>query len=286
MKYITQSLGFLALSLAFLALTLPAHGDDKKEHGKLYVVGVGPAGPDLTAPRVLSVMEKADYFLCSPRLPERFARFGTHIDPAKVAFDPWERVFDDETDKESPEARAAAREKQRKKVQDFVLEKIQAGKTVVIMDGGDATVYGPTLNNLLLGLDDQYYEVLPGMGAVNAAAAALKRSLTCDGTRFVLLTSPRSLFGSEEDPKGGDILKDLAKYKTTMVLYMSLKDMGSLAEKLKAYYPADLPVAVVYFAGYEDKELVLRSTLAAIEQDVSAMDEQWLGLVLIGDCIR
>jgi precorrin-4 methylase len=284
-----KSLRFMALSLVLLSFTLPAHGDDSqtKARGKLYVVGVGPAGPDLTAPRVLSVIEKADYFLCSPRLPERFARFGTHIDPAKVAFDPWERVFDDEAaDQQSPEVRSAARERQRNKVQDFVLEKIQAGKTVVIMDGGDATVYGPTLNTLLQGLDDQYYEVLPGMGAVNAAAAALKRSLTCDEARFVLLTSPRSLFGREEAPQEDDILKDLAKYKSTMVLYMSLKNIGSFAEQLMAYYPADIPVAVVYYAGYEDKEFVLRSTLAEIEKEVAKMDEKWLGLVLIGDCIR
>jgi len=59
-----------------------------------------------------------------------------------------------------------------------------------------------------------------------------------------------------------------------------------LVEKLKPYYQPDLPVAVVYYAGYADKELVLRSTLAKIEDDIKKMDEKWLGLVVIGDCIR
>ena len=62
--------------------------------GKLYVVGMGPAGPDLTAPRALAIVEKADVLLCSPRMPQRFAAFGRTIDPSKIAFDPWKGVFD------------------------------------------------------------------------------------------------------------------------------------------------------------------------------------------------
>jgi precorrin-4 methylase len=274
----------IAIGIPFIILgfTLSACAETK---GKLYVVGMGPAGPDLTAPRVLSIVEKADFILCSPRMPQRFARFGSHIDPAKVAFNPWEGIFDDKSTNKDPQSRAAAREKQRKKVQDFVLEKINAGQTVVIMDGGDPCVYGPALNYLLVGLDDRYYEVIPGMGSFNAAAAALKRSMTCEGARFVMLTSPESLLGDETEPDD-EILKDISKYKATMVFYMSLKNMKNLAEKLKLHYPPDLPVAVVYYAGYAGKENVLKSTLKTIEQDIQKMDEQWLGLVVIGECIR
>jgi len=268
-----------------LVLLGPVASTQAEEAGKLYVVGMGPAGPDLTAPRVLSIVEKADFILCSPRMPERFSRFGTHIDPKKVAFDPWKGIFDDGPEHKDHLSRDAARERQRKKVQDFVLEKIKAGKTVVIMDGGDPCVYGPTLSHLLVGLDDRHYEVVPGMSAFNAAAAALKRSLTCEDTRFVMLTSPQSLFRDGAQPKD-DILKDISKYKTTIVLYMSLRNMKELAAKFRSYYPPDLPIAVVYYAGYVDKQRVLRSTLATIDKDISAMDEKWLGLVVIGDCVR
>jgi len=275
-------LAAFGVSLVLLSSVATAHAE---KTGKLYVVGMGPAGPDLTAPRVLSIVEKADFLLCSPRMPERFSRFGARIDPRKVAFDPWKGIFDDGPERKDHESRDAAREKQRKKVQDFVLEKIKAGKTVVIMDGGDPCVYGPTLSHLLVGLDDRYYEVIPGMSAFNAAAAALKRSLTCSDTRFVMLTSPQSLFGDGAEPKD-DILKDISKYKTTMVLYMSLRNMKELAARFRAYYPPQLPIAVVYYAGYPDKERVLRSTLATIDKDISAIDEKWLGLVVIGECVR
>ncbi len=272
----------LAVVCVIFGLGLFANAEN---HGKLYVVGMGPAGPDLAAPRALSIVKKADFYLCSPRLPERFAKFGEFIDPAKVAFDPWDDVFEDEDGKRDPQALGAAREKQRKKVQDFVMEKIKEGKTVVMMDGGDPCVYGPSLGYLLKGLDDRHYEVVPGMGAFNAASAALKRSVTCDDSRFVMLTSPQSLLGDEKD-SSDDILKDISKYKTTMVFYMSLGKLGELVSKLRTHFPPDLPFAVVYYAGYEDKEKVLRSTLAEIEGDVRNMDEKWLGLVVIGECVR
>ena len=251
--------------------------------GKLYVVSMGPAGPDLTAPRVLEIVKKADYYFCSPRMPERFEAFKEYIDPAKVVFLP----DDDKTPEKGKKSssRTNARGEKRKRTQAFILEKIEAGKTVVMMDGGDACVYGPTLSHLLLGLDDKYYEVVPGIGSFNAAAAALKRSMTCGDSRFVMLTSPRALLGEGEVPRD-DILKDLAKYKTTMVLYMSLGNLRALATEFKKYFPLDYPVAVVYYAGYVDRETVLRSTLGQIEADVAKMNENWLGLVVTGECIK
>jgi len=166
--------------------------------GKLYVVGMGPAGPNLTAPRALEIVEKADVLLCSPRIPERFAAFGRTIDPSKIAFDPWKRVFDKKAKhlkRSDPGAWADEIEMRRKEVQKFVLQKINDGKTVVMMDGGDPCVYGPSLHYLLEGFDPSLFEVVPGMGAFNAAGAALKQSFTPEDVRFVLLTSPQSLFG-------------------------------------------------------------------------------------------
>lgn len=258
------------------------------ESGKLYVVGMGPSGADLCAPRALELVEKADVLLCSPGLPDKFEMFGAAIDPAKVAFNPWENIMGDEMrklKKTDPAAWKATRDKQRQKVQDFVGRQISDGKTVVMMDGGDPCVYGPSLHYLLEGFDDSLFEVIPGMGAFNAAGAALKRSLTPIGARFVMLTSPQSMFG-ENWEKQDDILTDLAKYDTTMIWYMSLRSIGKVVERMKAVYPPDLPIAVVYYAGYPDKEKVLKSTLSAILEDVQKMDEKWLGLFIAGDCVK
>ena len=275
----------MILSIFLFLLVCPASPANAETKGKLYVVGMGPAGPDLTAPRVLEILKKADYYFCSPRMPDRFEAFKDYIDPAKVVFLPDRDDAKASGKGKDSQSRTEARAEKRKKAQAFIMAKINAGETGVMMDGGDACVYGPTLNGLLLGLDEQYYEVLPGMGAFNAAAAALKRSMTCGESRFVMLTSPQSLLGRNKGYKD-DILKDLAKYKTTIVLYMSLRNLKETAAEFKKHFPSDYPVAVVYYAGYVDKETVLRSALGEIEKDVNKMDEKWLGLVVMGECIR
>ena len=256
------------------------------QSGKLYVVGMGPSGPDLTAPRALDLVEKADVLLCSPGMPKKFARFGTHIDPQKVAFNPWEILFGKEMRelrKKNYQEWVKRSKKEVKRVQDFILEKINEGKRVVMMDGGDPCIYGPSLTYLLKGFDDNLFEVIPGMSALNAAAAALKRSLTPEEVRFVILSSPESLFG-EAWEKGDEILKDLSKYETTMILYMSLSSLNRVTDLFKKYFSSDLAIAVVYYAGYPDKEKVLRSKLGSIVEDIKKMNEKWIGLVVIGKC--
>jgi len=277
----------ISIILVILILFIPC-SILAQEKGKLYVVGMGPAGPDLTAPRALEIVEKADVLLCSPRIPERFAAFGRTIDPSKIAFDPWKGVFDkkaNELKRSNPGAWVEGVERRRKEVQKFVLQKIKDGKTVVMMDGGDPCVYGPSLHYLLEGFDPSLFEVVPGMGAFNAAGAALKRSFTPEDVRFVLLTSPQSLFG-ENWEKNDDVLKDLSKYETTMVWYMSLRSITKVVAKLKKYYASDMPIAIVYYAGYPDKEKVLKSRLENILQDVKKMDDEWLGLFILGKCVK
>jgi len=74
----------------------------------------------------------------------------------------------------------------------------------------------------------------------------------------------------------------LSKYENTMVLYMSLSSMKKVMERFRKYYPADFPIAIVYYAGYAEKEKVLKSNLKNIEEDVKKMDEKWLGLAVLG----
>lgn len=275
-----------ALLLIFV-LAAPCWGAARGK-GKLYVVGMGPAGPDLTAPRALAIVEKADVLLCSPRMPQRFAAFGRTIDPAKIAFDPWERIFDKKLQRlkhTNPKAWSHHIEDWRKEIQAFIIKQIEEGKIVAVMDGGDPSVYGPSLQYLLKGFDDRLFEVIPGMGAVNAAAAALKRPLTTEDARFVMLASYESLLGEETEPKE-DLLKDIAKYKSTLVLYMSIRSLKDLTDRFAKYYRPELPAAVVYYAGDAKREIVVRGTLKTIEQETRKIDETWLGLVIIGEGAR
>ena len=256
-----------------------------KEEGKLYVIGMGPAGPDLAAPRGLAVLEKADIFLCPPYVQKNFPG---QIDPAKVAFDPWEGIHDEEAMKlrKTDYAKWLQRvEKRKKKVFNFVMDAINRKKTVVMLDGGDPCVYGPSLYWLLKGFDHRYLEVIPGISAFNAASAALKKPMIGEGINFVMLTAPHSMFG-RSFKKGDDLLKELSGYNVTMVFYMALSSMDKLVEKFSRYYPPDLPMAIVYYAGYPDKQMVLKTSLRTVLDDLKKTDEKWLGLLIIGKAVK
>jgi len=281
---------FLFALIIVLSASLLYAGDtsSNKNRGRLYVIGAGPAGADLTTPRALEIIKKADILLCSPRIPNRFALFGQHIDPSKIPFNPWEGIFGKKSSdlkKKDPVAWEKKASKQRRKVQTYITSQLDSGKTVALLDGGDATVYGPSLNYLLKGFEENIDEVVPGIGAVNAASAALKRSLTSENVQFVILTSFTDLFGEGDQPNEA-IIADISRYNTNIVIYMTLRSMGTLTKIFKKYYPGDHPVAVVYFAGFKDKERVLRSTISTITGDISRIDESWMGLVIIGDAAR
>jgi len=256
-----------------------------EKEGKLYVIGMGPAGPDLAAPRGLAVLEKADIFLCPPYVQKNFPG---QIDPAKVAFDPWEGIHDEEAMKlrKTDYAKWLQRvEKRKKKVFNFVMDAINKKKTVVMLDSGDPCVYGPSLYWLLKGFDHRYLEVIPGISAFNAASAALKKPMIGEGINFVMLTAPHSMFG-RSFKKGDDLLKELSGYNVTMVFYMALSSMDKLVEKFSRYYPPDLPMAIVYYAGYPDKQMVLKTSLRTVLDDLKKTDEKWLGLLIIGKAVK
>ena len=99
-----------------------------KSRGKLFVLGMGPDGPDLTAPRAIFILEKADVILCSPDMQKRFWKY---INLNKVAFNPWEGIHT----KEACELRKTnfqewikGIERQRKRVKDLALKKINKNK--------------------------------------------------------------------------------------------------------------------------------------------------------------
>lgn len=279
-KFITVLL--FAIFVSIHSLALPAYA---KEEGKLYVIGMGPSGPDLIAPRGLAVLEKADIFLCPPYIQMNFPG---QIDPAKVAFDPWEGIHDEEAMKlrKTDYGKWLQRvEKRKKKVFNFVMDAINKKKTVVMLDGGDPCVYGPSLYWLLKGFDHRYLEVIPGISAFNAASAALKKPMIGEGINFVMLTAPHSMFG-RSFKKGDDLLKELSGYNVTMVFYMALSSMDKLVEKFSRYYPPDLPMAIVYYAGYPDKQMVLKTSLRTVLDDLKKTDEKWLGLLIIGQAVK
>ena len=257
--------------------------------GTFYVVGVGPAGPEHATLRALEVIKGADFILCGEKMA---ARFKPYLQDKTILADPWKGMWDykgktwEEIPKLKPEEQQAF-QKERISIREALVrqikEKLGEGKTVALLDSGDPCLFGPA-HWFSEGFEPQQVQFIPGVGAFSAAMAALqKSSIPAYNTRFVLQTSPFFLMGKE---KSEQVVQDLAKYPVTMVFYMGLKEMPRLIPLLKKYHPGDLPVAVVYNAGYPDKEKVVKGTLDTILDQIAAEKEKWNGLIMVGRCLQ
>ena len=283
----TRNLCTLMLfSLLFFFVTDVFAFPEHKVQGKCYVIGTGPAGPEHATGKAIQCIKEADVIFCSDNVRKRFSAY---LKGKTFLGSPWRGPFKynwKDREKLGVEERKAYREERIAfwdETAARIRQEMARGKTVAILDSGDPCVFGPS-HRVIEGLREEEFEIIPGLGCFQASMAALKKSsIPAYDTRFVMLTAPMFLFGRPEDEA---ILKDLSKYPITMAFYMALRHADSLITRLKKYYPPDLPVAVVYHAGYPDKEKVVKGMLGTILEDIKAEKENWLGMIIVGPCLE
>lgn len=119
-------------------------------------------------------------------------------------------------------------------------------RLVVRLKGGDPSVFGRLEEELeALARAGIECEVVPGVTAAIAAAAATQRPLTRRGTgRSVSLTTAMTREGELRASRSAD----------TEVFYMAGKQLAALARRLLAAgWPAETPASVVSRAGWPDQ---------------------------------
>jgi len=121
-----------------------------------------------------------------------------------------------------------------------------SGAKVVRLKGGDPSVFGRLEEELeALARAGIECEVVPGVTAALAAAAATQRPLTRRGTgRSVALTTAMT--------KSGDLVA--GRHADTESFYMAGKQLAALSRRLVAAgWPVDTPALVVSRAGWPDQ---------------------------------
>ena len=63
---------------------------------------------------------------------------------------------------------------------------------------------------------------------------------------------------------------------------MSLEYPEKIFARLEKVYPADMPCAAFYWAGFSDKQHIVRGTIADMWQKLSTAKEKYMGLLFIG----
>ncbi|MFD7640425.1 precorrin-4 C(11)-methyltransferase [Kitasatospora sp. NPDC059795] len=154
------------------------------------------------------------------------------------------------------------------------------GQDVARLHSGDPSVFSAMAEQMRrLDAADIPYEVVPGVPAFAAAAAALKRELTVPTVgQTVILT--RVARQATPMPPGED-LSVLGKSGALLVLHLAARYVDSIVEELLPHYGPDCPAAVVAMASRPD-ELVLRGTLGDIAVQVKAAGVLRTAVIIVG----
>jgi uroporphyrin-III C-methyltransferase/precorrin-2 dehydrogenase/sirohydrochlorin ferrochelatase len=212
--------------------------------GKVYLVGAGPGDPELLTVKAVRLIESADVILHDDLVPETIldlTRSGAEV--VNVG------------------KRCGAKTITQEEINAQMIGHAQAGRSVVRLKSGDPLLFGRASEELAsLAEAGLPVEIVAGVSAAFAAAAAIGRSLTDrDWASHVVLST-----GHHAQSHNREALP--AVEAGTRVVYMPGRDLTLLAEEwLAEGLPAELPCAVVSRAAQPDQQ-VLQTTLGALDQ--------------------
>lgn len=209
------------------------------------IVGAGPGAPDLLTMRAHRRIREAQVLIWADSL----------VSPAIAALAP----------ADCP--RISTRSLTLEAVMDVVLERVRAGQRVVRLHDGDPCLYG-ALHEQICRLAEAgvEVEVVPGVSAYQATAAALGQELTIPGmVQTIVLTRAAGRTGTPER----EALRRVAALGASLCLYLSARHVEAVQEDLLLHYPADTPVAIAFRISWPDERLLL-TTLDAMAATTAA----------------
>jgi precorrin-4/cobalt-precorrin-4 C11-methyltransferase len=195
--------------------------------------GAGPGPPDLLTLRAARAIEAAEVLVWTDSL----------VNPQIAALAP--------KDCETVRTSTLTLEE----VMAVVLERARQGRRVVRLHDGDPCLYG-ALQEQICRLADAglAVEVVPGLSAYQATAAALGAELTIPGrVQTIVLSRAGGRTGVPER----ESLARLAALQASLCLYLSARHVEEVQSELLRHYPADTPVAIGYRVSWPDQWLTV-----------------------------
>ena len=212
------------------------------------IVGAGPGAPDLMTLRAARAVEQAEVLIWTDSL----------VSPQIAALAPadCERIRTSTLTLEEVIA--------------LVVDRARAGKRVVRLHDGDPCLYGAIQEQICRLADAGIgVEVVPGISAYQATAAALGRELTIPG---LVQTIVLSRTGGRTGVPERESLRQLAALQASLCLYLSARHVEEVQAELLQHYPADTPVAIGYRVSWPDQWL----TVVPLQQMAAASREREL----------
>jgi uroporphyrin-III C-methyltransferase / precorrin-2 dehydrogenase / sirohydrochlorin ferrochelatase len=204
------------------------------EAGNVYLVGAGPGDPELLTLRALRLIESADVILHDDLVPQAILDLAL---PHAVVMNVGKRC--------------GAKTITQEEINALMIDYARAGQRVVRLKSGDPMLFGRAAEEMgALAEAGVAYEIVPGVSAAFAAAAAIGRSLTDREW------ASNVIFSTGHHAQSHNRAELPALEDATRVVYMPGRDLSLLAEQWMAEgLPADLPCALVSRAAQPDQQV-------------------------------
>ncbi len=226
-------------------------------------VGAGPGAADLLTVRAVDRLRAADVVVwASSLVPEEVLG---HCGPGAVVHDSAGMTFEDVTAVYDGHPDAA----------------------IVRLHSGDLSIYSAVQEQVDWCLArDRDFEIVPGVGSLAAASAAVARELTVPGVAQSIVATrlPGRTAASMPD---GETVAGFARHGATMAIYLSGARPEQLRDELRAGgdgYADDTPAAVVVRATWPDEQVVL-TTVGDLPDAVRSTGSRITVLVLVGPAL-
>ena len=210
--------------------------------GTVYLVGAGPGDPELLTLKAVRLLVSADVVLYDDLVP---APVLAHAERALVI---------------NVGKRCGRKNISQEQINAMMVDDARRGLSIVRLKSGDPLVFGRAGEEMdVLRAAGIPFEVVPGITAAFAAAAALCQPLTDRRTASSInISAGHHAPGSSLDP---------ASITTpTRVVYMPGRDLSAIAAQLRGEgLLADLPCVIVSRAAQPDQQIV-RTTLAQLDR--------------------
>ena len=224
----------------------------------VYFIGAGPGDPDLMTVKALKTMERCPVILYAGSLiPSEV--IDNVRERAEAIYDTASLNLDETTE--------------------IIRQAAAQGKNVARLQCGDPALYG-AIGEQMRRLDalDIDYEVIPGVSAVAASAAMLKKELTLSGvSQTVIMTRYEGKTPFPERER----LPTLAKSGATLAIHLGVTRIHKIVDELIPHYGEDCPVAVCYRTSWPDQDYVT-GTLKDIVEKVREKKFTRTSLILVG----